>query len=179
MRTAHIKYSRGVALMELIVYIAIMVVLVTIVTIGIVQMSRILARVHGDRKTSSAAQTAIERITREIRLAKSASLVSPSEIVLTTYADFNPNTVSFVDRAIKLQSQKIVLVNADLTLSDLTSGEARVTNLVFTELAPATFIDSRAVRVEATIEAGVAPYNSRRTYYSTAILQGSYYRDPS
>lgn len=169
-----IREQRGAALMEIVAYISVLVILLTVITQGAVQMSKTLTQVRGDRKVSSAAQVAVERIIKELRLARSVTVDSPSRITLNTFSDFDPDTSAIEPRVIELSGGKIVMTPG----GDLTSDEVRVTNLLFTELDPADYIDSVAVRIEVALEAGQAPYLSQRKYYATAILQGSYYRTP-
>lgn len=165
--------SCGTTLVELIVYIAVLAVMATVIIGGIVQMSRVYGRVRLDRRVTAAAQTALERMVREIRLAKTVEIVDADTINLTTYADFNPDVETIIPtttRQVTRTGTQVLLDNVPITESDVS-----VNSLTFFALDRShSTAGSQAVRIEMAVEAGSGDYKVSRVYSALAVLRNSY-----
>ena len=155
------RRQKGFALVELLVYIAILIIVTIVVVLGIVQISRAFARAKVDQKISLAAETALSRIVHEIR---SASDVTARGAVLT----INAPTTHIID--VNAGSPQVMLLDtANLTPIDVTVPAG---GLIFTEITGAG--ESRAVRVALTLQSSWGDYSASYTYYATGVLRGSY-----
>ena len=160
--------KRGTTLMELVVYIAILTMTIVFVTFSIVQLSQTYGKARSEQRVAEAADTALERIVRELRLACSVTTFSGTSITLDTFADFSSATAcpGGTSRTIAYASNKITIAGADLTAPDVT-----VTAFDFDQLSGTV---SNGIRVTMTVESGRGKYYVTRSYSALAILRGSY-----
>lgn len=165
--------KRGFSLTELIVYVAITSVVFVVVSGGVVDIAKLFARARAERKVALAAETALERITREIRLACPGTTVTSSppttKISLKTFTssagpcdgdDAPPTTTRDIEFNATAQTLKFAG-------ESLVPGDVKVTAGTFSEISGSSY---RAIRVDLTFTSGAV---SRR-YYSMATLRGSY-----
>lgn len=166
--------KRGVTMIELIVYISILTVVILVVVQSVVQMSRIYGVARLDRKVSAVGETALERIIREIRLARMAS-VAGSTLTLTTYPNFNPNTSTqspSTSRVISLSGGRILIDGVAITDDSVTINALNFTKLYDVDHPGAA--GSQAVRVEIFAVSGAGQYGVSRGYYGLGLLRNSY-----
>ena len=186
-------WARGATLIELVIYLTIFASMSIFITFGIAQISAVFSKVRVERKVSLAAESAMERITRELALASDVScLTTPPTpcpnvvatngtlIQLNSYPDFlesshdNP-----VTKELKLSGTQIMFDNntGDGTPAiELSPYDVSIQSLAFKKLADPTsgHAYSKAVRVELTATGGAGKYQVTSKYYATAILKNSY-----
>lgn len=180
------KKQKGISIIEVLVYIAILsLVLVTLVQ-GIVQLSRVYTFARNERKVSNVAKTTLERIVREMRLACSSDSwpVAGNTLTLRTFPDFGAGvtaqTCGSTQKVFHLDSGHVTMdvVTSGVSASQIispTNGGVNVTTIQFLSVNNASsFAGSQAIRVTLTAEAGKDNYKVTRTYYATAILRQSY-----
>ena len=162
---------RGFTLIEMVVYIAIIAVVFALVLTGMISLYRASTTARESREQNLAATIALERMSREIRDAKSILVASstfsttPGKLVIKTdnasttggYYTFNLATSS-------------VFITANAASSTLTGSEARVTELRFWRIVAT---NSEAVRIKMSVT-NKASTTDVRTFYDTIVLRESY-----
>jgi len=169
------KHLRGFALMELIIYAAILAVISVLTVNAILIMTKSFGSFKASRDLNVSVRTALERITREIRLAnglnsgESVFDVSPGRLILNTVDQEteSPATMEFVlnNGAIKYQKNSA-------GLEPLTGAETGVSRLIFRKIQNAS--TSLAIKIEITAGAGRGVYQKTENFYATAVLRGTY-----
>ncbi|MDA1334402.1 MAG: type II secretion system protein [bacterium] len=166
--------KKGFTIVEMLIYVAILSMITVLLVVTIIQFSDVFGRARFDRKVALTAQTAMERIIRELRLAQnvggSFTSGNPS-ITFNTIGKFNDEIkISVSPRTISWSGGPILLDGVALTPNDVT-----VTNLSFYLIdSENSFTGSQMVRVSMTVQAGQGSYQITRTYDSAALLRESY-----
>jgi type II secretory pathway pseudopilin PulG len=173
MQLLHFRRNNGFSLVEMLVYIAILTLLVGVLISSLRAIVTTYRHIKVSRTIETSALTALERITREIKNGESITVgsstfgnasgsitivgKSPTETSKTTY--------------IYLQNGVLRIDEDGVQKGQLTSSSTVVTNFTL------RFINqtiSDAVKVELTLQAGQNDYQRQESFYSTAILRGSY-----
>ena|SRR3989344_2174962 len=166
------KNNRGLTLVEMIIYTAIVSLLTLTVVNSIIQLNTAYRQFKVVRTIGQSATFSMERISREIR---GASSVDIGQSIL----DVNPGVLQLkqvtggVTRLVKfyLDGDIIKISENDVEEGPLTSNRASVTNLVFRLIVTP---NSEAVRVEMTISASTNSYSKSEKFYDTIVIRGSY-----
>lgn len=164
--------SSGFTLVELIVYLAIFSVASVLVVMSVIQLAQVFGKARSERLIALSAESALDRILREVRLACDIS-VSPDflTLTLTTFPDFGEGkdcSIGTGPRTINFDSANgWVLLDGIL----LTSPNITVSNFAFTEVTSAP---QKAVHVRMTITSGQGRYLASRTYSGFAVARGMY-----
>lgn len=173
------------SMIELVIYIAILTIITVVIVSGIVQMAQVFGKSRNERKVSLAAETALERIVREIRLAKSVVVgCTPAPCIsldsFSSHDVTNPSTIS-VTKKFAQSGNRLVLypdfVNNPATVQDLTPSNVTVSGVSFTQLPRSVGIKSsvsQAVRVVIAVSTGAGTYTVSHVYNITAVMRGSY-----
>lgn len=186
--------KRGTTIIELLVYIVILTSITTLIIVSILQLSGMFLRMRSERKLNAAAENALERIVREVRLARGIKCLgvgSPCVVTnppatsgtymeLNSYSDWQANNLEthIFSRPNTLWAQ--VQLSRDTNpgiFYDLTPQGVHVTDLQFTKVAEKsnTGVIARQeavnIRLSLTVEGA---YGVARDYHATAILRGSY-----
>lgn len=168
------KDRRGLSLIETIVYITIFAIISVLAVNSLVMVMKSFNQGRLWSRICASAETATERMTREIRLAYDIDLglstlnFHPGHLFLNTYdVSGAPTTIDFyLDNGILMVSEGGGAAVA------LTSSQVEVTNLVFRPIsAPST---SKAIKIELEIRGTQGNYQKTERFYNTAILRGSY-----
>ncbi len=161
------KQEHGFTLAEMLIYATLLTILsIIFISIGI-SLAKIFRDIKTQRSVRSSAETMLERIGREIRLADTVDTatgtlaVHPGKLVLNTIDPYTetPQTVIFL-----LDGTRVVMKILGSKGVYLTSSDVAVSNLVFYHI-PAGGA-SEAVRTEATV--------GGENFYATTILRRSY-----
>ncbi len=169
------RAERGFTLIELVVYIGILAVVALVVTNSILILNRTLASFRLERRVISSGETAMRRITRELRLANdihaSSTLgVSPGVLSLASQESEEDSTAK--DVMIYVSGGELILRRATSSAAALTASGVTVTNLTFRQITNGTV--SKAVKVELTLSSSAGSASTTKNYYTTAGLRGSY-----
>ncbi len=166
--------SGGYSLVETIVYMALFVILSTVLVGTLFSMTKTYKDARATNEIVDSSSLSLERMTREIRNATDIDMTTssfgsnPGTLKLDTTADDGtPKTIQFDvtgDGALELTD------STDGTPTDLTGSEVQVTNLVFRTITTA---HSQAVRIEITLASLRIPTKTA-TFTDTAVLRGSY-----
>jgi type II secretory pathway pseudopilin PulG len=166
-------HLRGMTIIELLLYVAILVLLVGVTVGALLSLSGIYRNLRSLEAVNENAQSSLERIVREVRGATSVDTLqstfgtNPSDLYLNSL-DVNgaSTTVEFF-----ATSSAVHIKEAGVDSGPLTSSNVKVTKLIFRLLTSAK---SQAVKVEMTIESGTSTNYVTKNFYSTAVLRGSY-----
>lgn len=159
--------TRGNTLIELIIYVALLVVLVGAVVTILTSIVRSYQFVESSLDLERN-MIAVDRIVREVQ---AASLVnegsstfdaSPGVLVLTM--------PSGATRTISLSGGAITLSENGGLLGALTSNDVVVTDLIFRYF---NGFFSESIQIETTLEAGTGTHYRSETVYTTTVLRGS------
>lgn len=161
------KQVGGYTLIEMLVYAALFVIASVVIVDGLLVATRLFARTKETRLLRISAETAMERIIREIRLANAVDMAtstlgtSPGVLMLNTIDPVTetPTTIRFA-----LAGGRITIKKSASPAEYLTSEKITVSNLVFSHILNGSV--SQAARIEFTI--------GGKNFYSTAVLRRSY-----
>lgn len=159
--------TRGYTLAEALVYISILVVISIFVIGAILSTARLFAETQDLRNIHTAAETAVERIAREVRFADGVAISSsvlgshPGTLVLSS---IDPESEAVQTITFGFSGNRITIRKSSGPVEYLTPASVPVTNLIFRHVATTT---PQAVKIEIGIE-------SLHNFYNTAILRRSY-----
>ncbi len=171
MPRAHFK--KGITLVELVVYIALLIAAVVLTVFVMVEISRSYGKNRTDRLVGIAAETAMERIVREIRLACGFTSLSP--LTLSTFASFEDANGATCTNGTGPATHIIALSGGAIQIGGVSLMPTGVTasSLEFTEIT-GDGAPTKAVRIKMELTSGSGSYQITRKYYATATLRGSY-----
>ena len=151
----------GYGVLEMIMYVALFIVFSIVAISVLIAVGKSFAHARDLRKINSAAEAALERMVREIRLADSVVTASADNLSLTSIDPFSGSaqTVAFARVA---SAKKITVTKGSGSPADLTPS-GLVDSLSFTKL---TTPKSTAVYIQMTVK-GVA-------FEDAAVLRRSY-----
>lgn len=160
--------DKGFSLVEVLVYIAVMVLVSVTGVLTYLSLDTMLVRNATERAVSHAAQVALERISREIRSASSVNAAqssfgaSPSVLTLNAGA----TTTKFA-----VVADALVLTVNGTEIGPLTGENVAVEDFMVNFYSGTT---TDMVRVALTVSAETKAASTTRTYYTSAVLRGSY-----
>jgi len=159
---------RGFSLIETLVYIAVTVLVSYAGVTTFLSLNTVLIRNQTERTLGHSANVSLERMVRDIRSAVSVNVggstlgTSPGVLALSQGATTTTFSVS--------GGNVVVAVNGT-NLGPLTSDAVTVQNLTFTRYVATT---TEMVRVALTLSANSKAASTTRTFYTSAVLRGSY-----
>ncbi len=164
--------KRGFSLVEMLVYIAILVLMLFV----IINILSVILTSQRSLKTSKAIENSgifsLERMVREIRHAESINTlqssfgVSPGVLVLNgTDTNGNVRIIKFF-----VSGGRLTIEENGSPAGALTQTGTNITNLIFSHIITD---NSEAIRIRLTIESGIGENYRIDNFYSTAVLRGS------
>lgn len=172
----HTRASRsgGFSLIETVVYIALFVVISTVLVSTLFGMLKAYTQLRVNDDLLDSAHVSMEQMTREIRDAKD---IDPASVFVTDPGSLTldaldggglPKTVAFdVSSGGALQ----VLDSTDGTERVLTGSKVVVSSLIFRNVAT---VKGKAVKVEVTFRSLRSSYGQSVSLSDTVVLRGSY-----
>ena len=159
----------GFSLVEIIVYIAVLVLVSSAAVVTYLTLDDVLVRQKTERELTTAANVALERIIRDIRDAAIVNTVErtlPNEIALDSATG---TTTEFY-----VSSGQVYADVNNVVLGPLTPSTLVIQGLTFTRYIGTGEIETELVRVALTAHAGSKAASTTKTFYSSAVLRGSY-----
>ena len=160
------KSNSGYALLETLFYIA----LLAIFSIAIVNAIIVMTKSFKETAIQSELMQGgaiMERITREIKQAKSISIISANDLKLNTEDSAGAaKTVEFL-----LSGANVQLLENDALSGNLNTSNLAVSNLTFTQIITA---NGEAVKVSLTFSSTHDTLSRSHDFYDTIALRGSY-----
>lgn len=158
----------GFSLIEMLVYLAVLVLVATIVVATILSLDTVLLRNRTERTLAHAANVTLERMINDIRVASSVVGAqstfgsSPGTLTVSTGATTTQFSVS--------GGNVVVAVNG-ATLGPLTSDDVSVNALTFTRF---TSTSTELIRIALTLHTESKAASTTRTFYGAAVLRETY-----
>lgn len=174
-RVSAAKFLTGFTFVELLVYIGLFAVISVLVVNTILMTIKAFNVFRVSQNINSNAELAMERMTREIRLADEINDVlsvfngHPGQLFLNT---INPQTGATTTIEFFLATTTLMVREAAASAQILTSSKALITNLVFRKITNSDI--SKAVKIELEMRSGEGAFQKTEKFYNTAILRRSY-----
>lgn len=159
---------RGFTLIEMLVYIAVLVLAVSAMVTLFLSLNTTLARNQVERALTHSAEVTLERMVRDIRAAATADTTVANQLTLQTEGAATTTVFS-------LSGTQVAYSINGTDYGFLTSDAIQVDNLTFTAYEHiGTELETTLVRVALTLSVSTRAASSTRTYYTSAVLRGSY-----
>ena len=162
--------NTGYSLVELIIYISILTLIIVIIVNTTISFTTSYRRLIALRTVEHSAEDAMERMTRDIRGAKTVdnakSTLGTSPGILTIIS-----TISGVSTTTKFYLQNGILkldINGTY-FGPLSLSNASTTSLIFRDLSSGI---SHAIKIDMAVTATSGPITTTKTFHSTIILRG-------
>jgi type II secretory pathway pseudopilin PulG len=152
------KNKKGYTLVEMIIYIS-LIVMIMISVVGIViAVMKSNKYVGALNEIENSAILSLNRISREIRIASSATLL-------------NSSNISFGTTTIYLNSSLgQIYINDGSGPNPLTSSKVNVSRLFFTKI---TSTSSTAIKIEMTLNTSSSDISLSKDFNTTTVLRGT------
>jgi type II secretory pathway pseudopilin PulG len=162
------KYNQGFSLIEVLVYLAVTVLISLAGVLTYISLDDVLVRNATERAVNHSAQVALERIGREIKSAISVNAAmstfntSPGALTLV----YGATTTNFA-----VVGDALVLTVNGVEIGPLTSDSVIVEDFTLNRYVGTT---TELIRASLTISGNSKAASTTRTYYTSAVLRGSY-----
>src|SRR3989344_7254095 len=169
------RYNRGASLIETLIYSAILAVLSVLAINTVLAMLSAFSQARALKQAGLSAETSLERLTREVRLASSIDegasffTASSSRLVLNTVksaADPTP-----VSRQFFVSGSRMAVQEGSDPVEFLTSNKILISSFWAAKI---TTPNSQAVKVVLALETVPGKHQARQTFYQHVILRGRY-----
>ena len=171
--------KRGTSIIEVVIYLAVLIVMVVAIVVGIIQMSQVFNKTRNERKVATVGENTLDRILREVKLGESvyAVLCSGQPCVdINGLPSFDAPPSSLTERKIMMSGSKLVLTSGGTT-EDLTPPDVTITNFSVIQFAP-SYLDktsvSQGIRIQFTVSTGSGKYAASHDYTGAAVMRHSY-----
>ena len=166
-----VKKNKGYALAEIIIYIAIFSLLSVLITNSLITMTRGFAHAKSNRDILGSGLLAMERMTREIKDARSVNLSASVFNVNSGILSLNGLTQAGSNRTVRFYlDNEILEMEEDASyFGALSLPSTAITGLTFNFI---TTPAGEAVKIVMTVEDKRS--GRSETFYGTAILRQSY-----
>ncbi|OHA90871.1 MAG: hypothetical protein A2665_00040 [Candidatus Zambryskibacteria bacterium RIFCSPHIGHO2_01_FULL_46_30] len=161
---------QGFSLLEMLFYIAILVLLLAVIMNMVVSVVRSGRIINALKNVENSAVVSLERITRELRQADSVNVSlstldsNPGQLVLEgTDETGSPRTVEFY-----LSLGRLFLKENGVDVGALSQSDAQVSRLIFQRFSS---LNAEGIRIEITLESGTSTHYRSEKFYSSAILR--------
>ena len=165
------RNSKGFSLIEILIYLAIFAVVSIVVINSFITVLSSFKRTRSDRDLLESGLTSVERISREIRQAKSIDMTNSTCSGSFCILQLNSTDINGVDKIVKfmVSSGFLKIYENGVDQGSLTSENISISSLIFKNIVTT---NSKAVKIEMTI----IDSNSDKTanFYNTIILRGGY-----
>lgn len=168
MNTHHRHSLKGFTLVEILVYIAVLVLAVSVMVTLFLSLNTVLSRNQVERELAHTAQVTLERMVRDIRSAATADTTVANQLTLQTKGGATTTVFS-------LSGVGVIMSVNDTNLGSLTSDTVAVDDLTFTKYEHfGTELETTLVRIALTLSVSTNAASSTNTYYTSAVLRGTY-----
>jgi type II secretory pathway pseudopilin PulG len=158
----------GFSLVEVMVYLAVLVLIAGALITTFLSLNTVLVRNKTERELTQAASVSMERIVRAIQSADSVNMglstLDTNASILTLTA--TPTTTQFY-----LTDDTLMMSEDGTEVGPLTSDSVSVQSFVANRFMGST---TEMVRVALTLSAQSNTSSSTRTFYTSAVVRGSY-----
>ncbi len=169
----HKKLQSGFSLIEMVVYVSIFAMLAVVVINSYMVIVASFNRTQTNRDLQESGNAVMERISREIRQAKSITVANstlgttPGTLEMaTTDASGTSATVKFI-----LESGGVNIYSNGTLIGNLVGQNVTATSLIFRQM---TTTAGTGVKVELTLQDARGKEHRTENFYDTVILRGDY-----
>ena len=160
--------TQGFSLIEIMVYLSVLVLVAGALVTTFLSLDTVLVRNKTDRALTESARVSLERLVRDTRAAQAVNtglsvFDDPSGALALTQG---ATTTRFY-----VTGESLMLSVNGVELGPLTSSAVVVQSFVVTRYVAST---TEMVRTALTLSASSKAASSTRTYYSSAVLRGTY-----
>lgn len=164
----HRLQRRGFSLVEVLIYVAVVVSISIAGVLTYLSLHTTLLRHATERTVNHAAQVALERLSRELHTATGVNTVestlgSESSVLAL---DAGATTTTF-----SVDGNALMLARDGTTLGPLTGADVTVRSFTANRYLGTS---TEMVRIALTLSAETQAASTTRTYYTSAVLRGSY-----
>ena len=161
---------KGFSLIEMVVYIAILVLMLTVVIQVIFSVVRANRVVQAGRNIERSALSSLERMSREVH---QAGTIDTSESVFGSalgVLSLDGEDIDGNSRAVKfsLSSGQVRLLENGADVGALSVASATVSSLIFTRFYGTS---TEGVRIQMTIESGTSTAYRAETFHTSALIR--------
>lgn len=156
--------SKGFTLVEMLMYAGILAIILIVIFNIILSFMNSYRTLSALSSMESSATTAMERLTRDIRNSTSATVSGMGSSTLTLVSETGVNTQFY------LQGETLHVGVNNVDLGPLTASTVNVTGLTFNVL---NSTNSKAVKIDLTLESTSGTAVQTKNYHDTIILKGS------
>ncbi len=168
------KLNGGYTLVELLIVIAITAVLMTAVSQATTSMYTTYRNVIALRQIESASVSILDRLTREIKNATSIDMTNSVFDSDTGRVSLNiSSSTGNINTQIYASSSRLYVKKNGIELGPLSPSDVTVSIISYNLLGTSTN-SATAIRVELVLEASTAQIHWSKSFYSTAIMRGTY-----
>ncbi len=168
-----ISQNTGFTVVELLVYIAILIMALTVVVLSVTSFGRSYNHIKAQQDLSREGALTIERLVRDIRSAQSVDFLGstlgshPGQLSLRIPAGGGTT----IPIQYSLSGGAITLSKNGIVTGTLTESSITVNSLIFRRIQTP---NSEAVKVDMTLSKNVSGSPVSASFHSTAVLRGSY-----
>lgn len=171
--------KRGTSIIEVVIYLAVLIVMVVAIVVGIIQMSQVFNKTRNERKVATVGENVLDRMLREVKLGGSIIGIACSGqpcVDINGLPAFDSPLSSLTERRITISGNKLVLTSGGTT-EDLTPPDVTITNFSVAQFA-SLYLDktsvSQGIRIKFTVSAGSGKYAASHDYVGAAVMRHSY-----
>lgn len=161
----------GYSIIETLIYSTILALIVILSVASVISWWRGFEKIKVDGQLTRNGEFALERITRDARLAESIGGASSSFGV-------SPGILELLSGATStkyfLSDQVLQRKDSGNSPEDITSGDTKVTNIIFWNESASSTVSSRIIKIEFTLESGEGTFLKQKKFFGSAVLRGSY-----
>ena len=161
-------HNKGLTVIELVFYLAIMSMLTSAVVYSIYGLVSTYQKIQVVKDVERSGMIAMDRIGKELRNATAIDSISSNSVQVSSLVGSGTRTVMFTLNA---STGIIRILENGVDMGPLTSFNASTTRLAFFQM---TTPKSKAVKIEMTVVASSTRYAERANFYNTVTLRGSY-----
>jgi len=161
---------QGFSLIEMLVYIAILILAVVAMVVSFLSFNASLVRNQAYRELTHVANLTLDRMVRDIRAAASADTTVSNQITLSTEGGATTTVYALSNDTVNLT------VNGK-NLGTLTEDDVKVEDLTFSKFENiGTELETTLVRVQMTLSMASTTKWATTTsiYYTSAVMRGDY-----
>lgn len=156
----------GFAILETLFYIAIFAIFSVLVINAMVTMVKSFKETRIQSQLVQGSQV-LEKISREIRQAKSINTLGVGDLKLNTSDSVGVDkTVRFV-----LSNNNVQFYENDILSGNLNSSNLQINSLVFNQI---TTVKGSVVKVVLNVQSNDDAFNRTKDFYNTVVLRGDY-----
>ena len=170
-----INFNKGVSLVEIIIYLAIFTVISILVINSFITTLSSFSTIRTNHELLNSGSIAMERISREIRQAKSIDLVNSQtnggEVLQLNSTDNSGNNmvIKFIKEGNNLNIYKNGTIVGNLLVQNVI-----VTSISFDRISTTSEAKSEGVKIKIVLQDTRSKLNKTANFYNTVILRGGY-----